>query len=110
MPLLPFGDSLYSASRRKSLNFSFDTRLLPCGSLVIAPSATDHIIGLSFIWTPQASIDLPSNSATALPKECLALASQAPQTGGRSPVTFAGPTVPLKVLPEACRVTAGRFC
>src|SRR4029450_7422923 len=110
MPLLPFGDSLYSASSRKSLNFSLDTRLLPCGSLVIAPSATDHIIALSLFCTPHASIHLPSNSITGLRNVCLALASQAPQVGGRSPATFVVPTVPVKVLPEACSVTVGRFC
>src|SRR5687767_13165102 len=110
MPLLPFGDTLYSASSRKSLNFSLETRLLARDSLVMAPSTTDHIIALSLFCTPHASIDLPSNSMTGLPNICLALASQAPQVGGRSPATLTVPTVPLTVLPEACSVTVGRFC
>src|SRR6185436_5882972 len=109
MPLLPLGDSLYSASRRKSLNFSLEIRLLPCGSLVIAPSATDHMIARSFIWIPQASSDFPSNSTTGRPSVCFALASQAPQVGGRSPVTFVVPTEPLIALPAAFSVTVGRF-
>jgi hypothetical protein len=38
------------------------------------------------------------------------LASQAPHAGGRSPLTFTVPTVPLSVLPLACSMTVGRFC
>src|SRR4051794_26035834 len=110
MPLLPFSDTLYSASRRKSLNFSFDTRLLPCGSLVITPSSIFHIMGLSFIWTSQASSDLPSNRATGLPRPCTALASHAAHFGGRSPEILTWPTVPGSLFPAARKVTVGRFC
>jgi hypothetical protein len=53
---------------------------------------------------------LPSNSTTGFPNVCFALASQAPHAGGRSPVTFVVPTVPLMVLPDAWSVTVGRFC
>src|SRR5687767_5355088 len=100
MPLLPFGETLYSASSRKSLNVSLETRLLAFGSLVMTPSAMDQPIGLSLIARPQASSDLPSNRATGLPKECLALASQAPQAGGRMPVTLTVPTVPVSLPSE----------
>src|SRR5918993_583785 len=110
MPLLPFSDSLYSASRRKSRNFSFDTRLLAFGSLVMTPSSIDQPIGRVFIWTSQASSDLPSNRVTGLPKACDALASQAAQVGGRSPATFTWPTVPVSLFPAARSVTVGRFC
>src|SRR4051812_13527080 len=106
MPLLPLGDSLYSASILKSLNFSFDMRLLAGGVLVMAPCSTAQPIGLSLFCTPHASIDEPSNSATGLPKVCCALASHAGQVGGLMPVTLIAsvPTVPVSLPPAALNV------
>src|SRR3954469_2621258 len=111
MPLLPFGDSLYSASRRKSLKRSFETRLLAGGVLVIAPSSTIQFIGLFLNCTSHAPIVLPSKRATGWPSACFAFASHAAQVGGRTPVTLtlsAGvPTVPVSLPPAACSDTAG---
>src|SRR6476661_2886440 len=111
MPLFPLGDSLYSASSRKSLNRSFDTRLLAGGALVIAPSSTVQFCGLSLNCTPQAAIDFPSNNATGLPSACSPLALHAPHSGGRTPVTLTlfalVPTVPVSLPPAARRAIVG---
>src|SRR6476646_7045652 len=109
MPLLPFGESLYSASSLKSLKRSVETRLFAGGVLVMVPSSIAQFDGLSLNCTPHGVIDVPSNSATGLPKVCDALASQAAHCGGRTPVTLtllsAAPTVPVSLPPAARRTT-----
>src|SRR5688572_11086076 len=108
MPLLPFGETLYSASRRKSRNFSFETRLLALGWLVIAPSSTLQPIGRSLCCTSQGSRLLPSKSATGLPNVCAPLALQAPHVGGRTPTTLIFESMEPVSLPSAARsVTTG---
>src|SRR5262245_23480763 len=87
MPLLLPSASLYSAWILKSLNFSFETRLLAGGAFVATPSATDQFCSVSPVCGRNASrvCVLPPKSSTGVPNLCAALASDFGHFGGRTP-------------------------
>src|SRR5262245_15099154 len=87
MPLLLPSASLYSASTLKSLNFSFETRLLAGGALASTPSATDQLTMRSPDCGRNASVvcALPPKRSTGVPYECFAFAFDVGHLGGCTP-------------------------